>query len=187
MTRTPGRPPTLIVDFHRVVIDSEYALYRLWRDQFHQRGVLLTTEAWAEYRITGATDAMTGDNALNEAIADILARRIGAAAADLAGLANQLAIQHRDALAALPARPGITAWLHDADRAGWRCLVISAVEDAQVRDTLTASGLSDVVHLVIEAPSDGCHALVATASPTGVAQARAAGCGCLAIPDKLSA
>lgn len=209
MPRPGSPPPTLIVDFHRVVVDSEYALYRLWRDQFHQRGLLLTTEAWAEQRIAGDADAVS-DNASIEAIASSLAGRCGAPIADLAGLAHQLATQHRDALAALPARPGITTWLKDAHRTGWRCVVVSTDDDAYVRAALAARGLSDLVHVVIQAPSARSsqgrhgpsslyqpvltcldaytrHTVVVTASPTGVAQARARGCGCLAVPDKLNA
>lgn len=205
----PGSPPpTLIIDFHRVVIDSEYALYRLWRDQFHQRGLLLTTEAWAEHRITGDVDAMS-DNGSPEAIANILARRIGAPIADFTGLAHQLTTQHHAALAALPARPGITTWLQEAHRTGWRCVVIAAADDAYVRAALTARGLSDLVHMVIQTPvvrasqgrqgpsslyqpaltyldADTRHTVVVTASPTGVAQAHVSGCGCLAVPDKLN-
>jgi ADP-ribosylglycohydrolase/beta-phosphoglucomutase-like phosphatase (HAD superfamily) len=201
-------PRTLIVELHRVIIDSEYALYRLWRDQFHHRGLLLTTEAWAEHR--GSVGGALSTATVGGEFADLLARRAGLPDGDCAAVAHQLAAEYRDALAELPMRPGIADWWREAHHAGWRCIVVSRDDEASVRHALRRLGLAPAVDAVIQTPprralrahatltavspeilaslrSGITPAVVASGSPTGIAQARAAGCHVLAVPDKLNA
>lgn len=194
----------LFLDFDGVIIDSEYAHYQVWRDEFRARGLLLSTDAWAGH--WAAACSAPADMARKPPVSALLEQRLGRPLADAGDLTRQVRRRYHEAVASLPVRPGIKGWLREADQHGVRCVVVTDNKADRVHGALARLGLIPFIHTVVgrhpgrarKPAPDGYraalaqlrvtadHAAAAEDSPHGIAAARAAGIRCLAAPHKIT-
>lgn len=207
-----GEPPAshwndidaLFLDFDGVIIDSEYAHYRVWRDEFHARGLLLSTDAWAGH--WAANRSAPGDLSRKPPVSALLEERLGQSLPDAADLTRRVRTRYHDAVEALPVRPGIEGWLREASANRVRCVVVTDNKAERVRDALTRLDLMPLINTVVGRHPDRARkpapdayqaaleqlrvepgqAVAAEDSPQGIAAARAAGLRCLAVPHKIT-
>ena len=187
----------LVFDFDGLILDTELPTYRAWAEIFRDHGCEpLTLEEWsAELGTQGRMDPVA-----------LLAARTGL---QLDGEdVQRLRRARRDELLAEErVRPGVEAWLDEADRLGLPVAVASSSRidwvgghlerlglTARFRhlscfgDGLPAKPAPDVYLAACRTlGAEPAMALAVEDSPNGVAAAKAGGLRCVAVPNEVSA
>ncbi|HUY44663.1 MAG TPA: HAD-IA family hydrolase [Streptosporangiaceae bacterium] len=194
----------LFLDFDGVIIDSEYVHYRVWRDEFRERGLLLSTDAWAGH--WAANRSVPGDLSRKPPVSALLEQRLGRSLPDGEDVTRRVRARYHEEVGALPVRPGIEGWLREAAADRVRCVVVTDNKADRVRDALTRLDLMPLIEAVVGRHPDRARkpapdaylaalaqvrvgpdqAVAAEDSPQGIAAARAAGLRCLAVPHKIT-
>jgi HAD superfamily hydrolase (TIGR01509 family) len=194
---TPVR--AVVFDFDGLVLDTETPLARGWADVFGSYGCPpLTPVEWGT--AIGTATAI-------DPVAVLVERAAGAGLAVDAAAAERLGREAvRELIAAEVARPGVEAWLDDADELGLATAIASSSPAAWVEGHLARLGLlhrfaalachrpgvaakpaPDLYLLACaELGVGGQEAVAVEDSPNGIAAARAAGLRCVAVPNELT-
>jgi HAD superfamily hydrolase (TIGR01509 family) len=185
----------VVFDFDGLILDTESPIFHSWREAFAAHGVQpLTTEEWAaEIGTHRGIDLL-----------EVLRERAGRL--DDAILAAR--VERRDALLALETvRPGVLAWIAEAEARGLALAIASSSEREWVVPHLERLGLGEHFAYVScreeSLPAkpepdlylDACAslgvepegAIAIEDSPHGVAAAKAAGLRCVAVPNPVTA
>ncbi|MBC9718003.1 HAD-IA family hydrolase [Streptomyces sp. TRM66268-LWL] len=190
----------LLLDFDGVIIDSEYAHYMAWREEFERFGLWLATDTWAEHWASGRTLGAPR----KQPVTALLEARLGRPLED--AVAERVRARYVALRDALPLRPGIAAWIKEGTARGLRCAVVTDGSSPYVQTILDRLGLADDIALVVgrsahrtakPAPDGyrdaltylnitGEQAVAVEDSPHGVAAARAAGLPVIATPNRVT-
>jgi HAD superfamily hydrolase (TIGR01509 family) len=186
----------VVFDFDGLVLDTELPIYTSWCAAFEAHGAAAPTiEEWsAEIGTSGVIDfaAWLVERAPVDVDVDAMhdARRAHCAAL----------------LQVEVVRPGVEAWLAEADAAGYGTAIASSSDAAWVLPHLENLGLRDRFAHVVTAGGDlpakpapdtyleACarlgveprHALAVEDSPNGISAAKAAGLYCVTVPHVLT-
>lgn len=191
----------LLVDFDGLLIDSEYANFVAWHEEFAYHGLELTLQEWAKHWA-----ANTADPGHKASTVRLLRQRAAGPVDEVATAARRRA-RYEQLVAMLPARAGVAAWVRQAHTAGWRAAVVTNGDAVRVRATLTRLGMADTVTTVQgRAPglapkpapdlylaaldqlgAAASEALAVEDSPHGIRAARTAGLRCAAVPNHVTA
>lgn len=191
----------LLVDFDGVLIDSEYANFLAWQEEFVRHGAGLALEEWAEHWA-----ANTADPAHKTSTLDMLLQR-AAGPLDEAAAESRRRARYEHLVAGLPARRGLVGWVRQAHAAGLRSMVVTNADAARVHAALARLGVADALTVVqgrtrglspkpapdlylaaldrLGATAD--EALAVEDSPHGIRAAVAAGLRCVAVPNRVTA
>jgi HAD superfamily hydrolase (TIGR01509 family) len=186
----------VVFDFDGLVLDTEVPVYASWCAAFEAHGAPPPTiEEWSlEIGTSGAIDmhAWLIDRADRPVDLDVM---------------NESRRAHRDALLAREnARPGVLAWLDQADATGLALAIASSSPADWVDEHLGRLRLRERFAFVVTAGGklrakpapdtylDACarlaiaprHALAVEDSPNGIAAAKAAGLHCVAVPNDIT-
>jgi HAD superfamily hydrolase (TIGR01509 family) len=186
----------VVFDFDGTILDTEAPVYDAWQEIYVEHGVELAFEMWAQ--CIGTADTFDPCDHL----AALLGRRLDAPA---------LTERHRTRtdvlIAAQPIRPGVAAYLAEAERLGLALGVASSSSRRWVEGHLTRLGLRERFHVircaddvprvkpdpalyraVLDATGVGpTEAVALEDSPNGVLAAKRAGLACVAVPNPLTA
>jgi HAD superfamily hydrolase (TIGR01509 family) len=186
----------LVFDFDGLILDTELPIYTAWCVLFEDHGARPPTiEEWAaEIGTVGGLD-------LPGMLVERATRPVDLTEADVWRRG------HRDLLLAeQQARPGVEAWLTEAEAAGLGIGIASSSEAEWVLPLLERIGLHTRFPYVVNAGGplrpkpapdvyleacarlevDPAHALAIEDSPNGIAAAKAAGLRCVAVPHELT-
>ena len=187
----------VVFDFDGLVLDTELPMYAAWCAAFEEHGAVPpTVEEWsAEIGSGGAIDLPAW-----------LVER-ATAPVDLDAM-HETRRAHRDRLLARErTRPGVDAWLDEADAAGLGIAIASSspadwvlphLDRLELRRRFAFVVTADGAHRAKPAPDtylEACRqlgvepsrALAVEDSPNGIAAAKAAGLRCVAVPHELTA
>jgi HAD superfamily hydrolase (TIGR01509 family) len=186
----------VVFDFDGLVLDTEWPIYAAWCAVFEAHDAdPPTIEEWAAG--IGTTDGV-------EVEAWLLERAVRRFDIDVV---NEARRAHRDALLAQEkVRPGVVAWLDEADAAGLGVAIASSSPDDWVDAHLGRLGLRHRFDPIVTAGGafrgkpapdtylEACaqlgveprHALALEDSPHGIAAAKAAGLHCVTVPHALT-
>ncbi len=187
----------VVFDFDGLILDTEGPVFTAWQDEFAAHGCPpLTLEEWAlEIGTSGGLDLVE------------LMRSRATRPVDEDAMHERRRVRRDELLAQETARPGVHAWLDDADELGLGLAVASSSPLEWVQPHLERLGLAHrFAYLACfgdgiagkPAPDSylaACAALdveprAAIAiedSPHGVSAARAAGLWCIAVPHEITA
>jgi HAD superfamily hydrolase (TIGR01509 family) len=186
----------LIFDFDGTILDTETPDFVSWREVFSDHGAELTVEAFA---LGIGTGPATFD--IYAHLASLTTRTVEVEAVR--------AVRHlrHDALLALETvRPGIEAWIADAQRIGLKLGIASSSPSEWVEVHTRRLGLRHAFssirgrdHVTLTKPAPELYLAVSEAlgvrpseaiaveySPNGVAAAKAAGLFCIAVPNSVT-
>jgi HAD superfamily hydrolase (TIGR01509 family) len=186
----------LVFDFDGLILDTELPIYAAWCALFADHGARPPTiEEWAaEIGTVAGLD-------LHGMLLERATRPVDLAEADI------WRRSHRDLLLAeQQARPGVEAWLAEAEAAALGIGIASSSEADWVLPLLERIGLHTRFRCVVNAGGalrpkpapdvyveacarlgvDPAHALAIEDSPNGITAAKAAGLRCVAVPHQLT-
>jgi HAD superfamily hydrolase (TIGR01509 family) len=186
----------VVFDFDGLVLDTEVPVYASWCAAFEAHGASPPTiEEWSA--TIGTADAVD----MHAWLVERADRPVDRAAMD------EIRRARRDALLAREvARPGVVAWLAEADDAGIALAIASSSPADWVAEHLARLGLSERFAFVVTAGGtvrgkpapdtyvEACtrldvaaaNALAVEDSPHGIAAAKTAGLRCVAVPNALT-
>jgi HAD superfamily hydrolase (TIGR01509 family) len=197
-----GEPRAVLFDFDGTLWDSETAVFGVFRDLFGELGFELTLETWSS-----AIGTLDGFDPYAEL------ERLHAEGPDLEELdveevrARTEARIHEVALG-VPLRPGVAAFLRQLDEAGIRRALVSSDRSAWLVTHLEHLGWPDGWSTMVCADGDPARAkpnphlylaaleildvaagdaFAVEDSPNGIRAAKAAGLGCLCVPNATTA
>jgi HAD superfamily hydrolase (TIGR01509 family) len=189
----------IVFDFDGLILDTETPLVRGWADVYARYGCTpLTPDEWS---------VAIGTATVLDPVALLVERAAGAGTAvdaEAAWQAGRAAVAGM--IEAEMVRPGVEAWLDEADRLGLATAVASSSSRAWVEGHLARLGLlhrfqalacyrpgvaaKPAPDLYLEACAalgvDPGQALAVEDSPNGIAAALAAGLRCVAVPNELT-
>jgi HAD superfamily hydrolase (TIGR01509 family) len=187
----------VVFDFDGLVLDTELPVYTSWCAAFEAHGAAPPTiEEWSA--MIGTADAVD----MHAWLAERADRPIDRDAMDQSRRA------HRDALLEVEVvRPGVLAWLAEADAARLRLAIASSSPADWVDEHLGRLGLTERFAVIVTAGGalrgkpapdvyleacarlgvDPAYALAVEDSPNGIAAAKAAGLRCVNVPNELTA
>jgi HAD superfamily hydrolase (TIGR01509 family) len=186
----------LLFDFDGTLVDTESIDLRCWREVFDAHGVELPVERFA-LRV----GTLTGPNELDELDA-LLEAPCDREAVTQARRGRELELLELE-----PLRPGVAAYLEDAESRGIRVGIVSSSSRSWIDQNLRRLGLGDGWQTIVCAdgdterckPSpalylealdalgiDADEALAIEDSPNGITAARAAGLFCVAVPNDVT-
>lgn len=191
----------LLVDFDGLLIDSEYANFLAWQEEFTRHDTELRLEEWARHwanNMAGPADKIPTMCLLHRR-----ARR----PVDETVSASRRRARYEELVAEMPARHGPIRWIRDAYAVGVPCVIVTngdaarvhamlaplgiagAVTDVQCRTPgLAAKPAPDLYTAALHRLTVGCDQAVAVEdSPHGVESARAAGLRCVGVPNRVTA
>ena len=197
MTSRGAAIEAVVFDFDGLILDTEGPVFTAWQEEFEAHGCPpLTLEEWAaEIGTAGGLD-----------LVDLIRTR-ATRPFDEAAMHDRRRVRRDVLLAGETTRPGVEAWLDEADALGLTLAIASSSPIEWVEEHLARLGLRSRFACV-SCYSDGvaakpapdtylaaCVALgVAPAaalaledSPHGVAAAKAAGLRCVAVPNAITA
>jgi HAD superfamily hydrolase (TIGR01509 family) len=186
----------LLFDFDGTLVDTESIDLRTWHEVFDAHGVALPVDRFA-LRI----GTLTGPDELDEldALLEV--------PCDREAVATTRRRREHELLQAEPLRPGIRAYLDEAESLGLRVGIVSSSTRSWIDRNLDRLGLlngwatvvcadgdtkrckpSPALYLdALEALGVGAHEAIAIEdSPNGVSAARAAGIFCVAFPNEVT-
>lgn len=186
----------VVFDFDGLVLDTEVPVYVLWCAAFEAHGASPPTiDEWS------ATIGTADELDVHAWLVERADRPVDRAAMD------EVRRARRDALLAREdARPGVIAWLAEADDAGLALAIASSSPAEWVAEHLGRLGLRERFACVVTAGGtvrgkpapdtylEACarlgvatgNALAVEDSPHGIAAAKAAGLRCVAVPNALT-
>ena len=186
----------VVFDFDGLILDTELPIYTAWCAAFEAHGAApLTIDEWAaEIGTSGAINIEAHLHERADRPVDIDAM-------------HESRRRHHYALLALEVtRPGVEAWLDEADAAGIPLAIASSSPADWVQPLLETLGLGERFAYVVTADPprrgkpqpdtyleacarlgvDPRHALAVEDSPHGIAAAKAAGLRCVTVPNALT-
>jgi HAD superfamily hydrolase (TIGR01509 family) len=189
----------IVFDFDGLILDTETPLVRGWAEVFGSYGCApLTPVEWG--RAIGTATTI-------DPVAILVERAVIAGlAVDAEAAARVGRDTVRERIAAEVARPGVEAWLDEADRLGLTAAIASSSPATWVEGHLARLGLRHRFKLLAcprpglgakPAPDlyleacvrlgvGGHEVLAVEDSPNGIAAAKAAGLRCVAVPNELT-
>jgi HAD superfamily hydrolase (TIGR01509 family) len=187
----------VVFDFDGVILDTETPDFISWQEVFVEHGVELTLETWAQGIGTypSAFDVYAHLTSISTRAVEVETVRSFRRARNDAMIADEVI------------RPGIEAWLEDANRLGLKLGIASSSPVSWVEGHLGRIGLLPAFecircadHVKATKPSpelylSACQglgispseALAVEDSPNGIAAAKAAGLYCVAVPNGVTA
>jgi HAD superfamily hydrolase (TIGR01509 family) len=187
----------VVFDFDGLILDTEGPVFTAWQEEFDAHGCPpLTLAEWAaEIGTSGGLDLVG------------LIRTRATLPLDEAAMHNRRRIRRDELLAREITRPGVEAWLDDADALGLALAIASSSPIEWVQEHLARLGLrsrfacvSCYSDRIAGKPAPDTYlaacaaigvvpgaALALEDSPHGVAAAKAAGLRCVAVPNPVTA
>lgn len=131
----------LIFDFDGLIVDTEDADQRAWREQFRLAGVPITEQQYADWWHHWAWNRTTR-------MIHRLAALVGEPVNEQAILADRLT-RYNELCAGLPARPGIQQWMSDAHAMGLKLGVATNDDTHRTPGHLRRLGLDRYLDTVV--------------------------------------
>jgi HAD superfamily hydrolase (TIGR01509 family) len=187
----------LVFDFDGLILDTEVPIFTAWHEQFVAHGCQpVTIEEWAvEIGTIGGLDmeALLVERATTKV--------------DLVVAQEQRRARRDELLASETVRPGVHAWIRDAQLRGWPIAIASSSSRAWIDTHLGRLDIRDAFDVVVCAGDgfaakpepdtylaacaalgvDPGDALAIEDSPHGIAAAKRAGLWCVAVPNAITA
>ena len=186
----------VVFDFDGLILDTEGPVFIAWQEEFEAHGCPpLTIDEWAaEIGTTGGLDLVE------------LVRTRATRPFDEDAMHERRRVRRDDLLARETTRPGVHAWLDDADALGLALAIASSSSAEWVEEHLGRLGLRErfayvscYTDEVAGKPAPDTYlaacaaigvapgaALALEDSPHGVAAAKAAGLRCVAVPNAIT-
>jgi HAD superfamily hydrolase (TIGR01509 family) len=186
----------VVFDFDGLVLDTEFPVYAAWCEAFESHGAAPPTiEEWsAEIGTAGAIDL------------EAWLLELATVPVDIDAMHDRRRSLRDELLASEVARPGVAAWLDEADAAGLDLAIASSSPADWVLPLLDRLGLRDRFRWIVNAEGplrgkpapdtylEACarlgveprDALAVEDSPHGIAAAKDAGLSCVAVPHGLT-
>ncbi len=187
----------LVFDFDGLILDTEVPIFTAWHEQFVAHGCEpVTIEEWAvEIGTIGGLDMEA-----------LLVER-ATTSVDLAAAQDQRRARRDELLAVETVRPGVHAWIEDAQSRGWSVAIASSSDAEWISMHLGRLDIRDCFDAVVCAGGDiaakpepdvylaACaalhvdpaEALAIEDSPHGITAAKRAGLWCVAVPNAITA
>jgi len=186
----------LIFDFDGLILDTEGPVFQSWQELFHEFGVDLTLEAWADY-IGRSEDSFD--------FLDRLEAQLGHPV-DRAAIVPRRRRREDELIAMQPVLPGVREYLDRASQLGLKIGAASSASCAWVTGHLERLELWGYFDCIQAADDVRCtkpnpelylqaleglgikpaEAIALEDSPNGVLAARRAGLFCVAVPNRLT-